>query len=371
VAGLLPLAARDGWLLYASADGSIQAQRFDGHAVRGTPTPVVTGVYIGDGNMAAAIGRDGTLFYQPATSTVSMLTWVSRQGVETVVDSAIARPYIGVAVSPDGSKIAAAVGDQTGTLSTIWLYDIARRTFTRLTSPDDYSFRPAWMSDGRHVLFSSDHGSANAVRRLFSVPIDGSDTLRLLLARARHVQEVSWPVGGSDYAFREGYDDGGTRRDIFAVAKGDTAARPLLTTRADERNPAVSADGHWLAYVSDASGRDEVYVTPFPNGGARIQVSNAGGTSPVWARDGRQLFYLDGTSALVATEMDERKANPAGASRRLFNASQYARDTQAEAFDISPDGERFLFIKTPPRAKVDVVLNWWSTTAARLAREQR
>ncbi|HEU4990527.1 MAG TPA: protein kinase, partial [Gemmatimonadaceae bacterium] len=371
VVGLAPLAVRDGWLLYATADGTIQAQRFDGHRVSGTSVPVLTGVYTADGDMAAAVGRDGTLFYQPATSALARLTWVSRAGGEIVVDSTLARPFTGMALSPGGDQIAATVADASGTLSTIWLYDIKRRTFSRLTPDGDYSFRPAWMPDGRHLLFSSDHGSKTALRRLFVVPTDGSDTLHLLLARARHVQEVSWPAGGRDFAFREGFDDGGTRRDIFAVVKGDTAAHPLLTTRADERNPAVAPDGRWLAYTSDASGRNEVYLTPFPDGGARIQVSNAGGTSPVWARDGRQLYHLDGQSALVATQIDEGKQDPRGATQRLFDASGYYRDSQAEAFDVSPDGQRFLFIKPPPRASVDVVLDWWGETAAKLAKTKQ
>ena len=371
IAGVAPLAVRDGWLLYGTADGSIQAQRFDGHRMSGTSVPVLTGVYTADGIMAAAVGRDGTLFYQPVTSALAQLTWVSRSGVETIVDSTLARPFIGMALSPGGDQIAASVADASGALSTIWVYDMTRRTFSQLTPTGDYSYRPAWMPDGRHLLFSSDHGSKSGLRRLFSVPVDGSDTLGLVLSRTRHVQEVSWPAGGREFAFREGFDDGGTRRDIFAVVKGDTVARPLLTTRADERNPAVSPDGRWLAYTSDASGRDEVYVTPFPDGGARIPVSNAGGTSPVWARDGRRLFYLNGQSALVATDIDDRKPDPAGATQRLFDASRYYRDQQADAFDVSPDGERFLFIKPPPRASVDVVLDWWRETAARLARVEQ
>ena len=370
VAGLSPLAVRDGWLLYATADGSIQARPFDGHRVSGSSVPVVTGVYTADGGMAAAVGRDGTLFYQPATSAVSLLTWVSRTGAETVVDSSLARPFVGVALSPAGDRIAAAVADASGATATIWLYDLNRRTFARLTPTGDYSFRPAWMPDGRHLLFASEHGSRTGLRRLFTVPVDGSDTLRLLLARPRHVQEVSWPAAGHDFVFREGFDDGLTRRDIFTVAKGDTVAHPLLTTPADERNPDISPDGRWLAYTSDASGRDEVYLTPFPNGGARIQVSSAGGTSPVWARDGRELYYLDGQSALVATNMDVSRSNPAGSSQRLFDASRYFRDSQAKAFDVSPDGQRFLFIKAPPRASVDVVLDWWRETASRLAKRK-
>ena len=368
VAGIGALAVRDGWLLFAKVDGSIQAQRFDvsTRRVSGPAVPVLTGVYNQNAHVDAAVGRDGTLFYQPATSAVSRLTWVSRSGVESAVDSTLARPFVGVSLSPDGREIAATMAEGSA-LSAIWLYDLGRHTFTRLTPEGDYSFRPQWTPDGKSVLFSSDHGSATAKRSLFSVPIDGSDSLHLVLARARHVQEVSWPAAGGYFAFREGFDDGGTLRDIFAVAKGDTVARPVVVTKADELNPAVSPDGRWLAYSSNASGQEEVYLTPFPNGGARFQVSTAGGSSPVWARNGRELFYVDGKQMLVATDIDESRANPAGSSHTLFDAGRYFHDAQGQSFDVAPDGSRFLVIKAPPRASIDVVLGWWSETAAKLA----
>jgi hypothetical protein len=370
--GIVPLGVRDGWLLYAKADGSIQAQRFDASArrVSGTPVPVLTGVYVRDARAFAAVGRDGTLFYRPATSAVSQLVWVSRGGVETLVDSSLARPFIGLALAPQGGHIAVAV-EESNSKPAIWLYDLGRRTFARLTKEGELAYRPQWTPDGKRVLFASEHGSANGTRSLYSVPIDGSDTLHLLVSSARHAQEISWPAAGRVFAFREGFDDGRTFRDIYTMAPGDTAARPVIATKADEFNPAVSPDGRWLAYVSNESGRNEVYLTPFPMGGPRLQVSNSGGTSPVWARNGRELFYRSAAGAIIGTDMDGGKADPAGASRAVFDASRYYYDENGQSFDIAPDGSRFLLIKAPPRASIEVVLGWWSEAAAKLAQVKR
>lgn len=188
---------------------------------------------------------------------------------------------------------------------------------------------------------------------------DGNDTLRTVVSRARMVQEIRWPAGGTSFAFREGFTDGATMRDIFSLEPGDTTARAVVATAADESNPAVSPDGRWLAYRSDASGPYDVYVTPFPEGSARIQLSTGGGGSPVWARDGRELYFRDATGMIVATAMATGTAIPVGASTVLFDASRYYFDNNARSFDVSRDG-RFLFIKPPARATMSVVLEWWT-----------
>jgi Tol biopolymer transport system component len=366
--GIVPVAVRDGWLLYVKADGSLNAQRLDPSARRavGAPVPVLTGVYVQDARAFVAVGRDGTLLYQPAASAVSQLAWVSRAGVETIVDSSLTRPFLGTAIAPSGERIAVAL-EEGNSKSALWLYDLARRTFTRLTREGELAFRPQWSPDGKRVLFASEHGSTDGKRSLFSMPIDGSDSMRLLVSRARHAQEISWPPKGNVFAFREGFDDGTTRRDIFAMTVGDTVARPIIATKADEFNPVVSPDARWLAYSSDASGRVEVYITPFPAGGARQQVSNDGGSSPVWAHSGRQLFYRDSRGRLIATDIDGAKSNPAGASRTLFDASRYFYDPIGQSFDVAPGDDRFLFIKAPPRASIDVVVDWWSEVATKLS----
>src|SRR5262249_30363990 len=183
-----------GWLLYMKGDGVLYAQRFDASAPGAArqAVPILTGVYVQDARAFIAVGRDGTLLYQPAASAVSHLAWVSRAGVESDVDSTLARPFVGVSLAPGGTMIAVALEEGASKMA-IWLYDLVRRTFTRLTRADEMSYRPQWTPDAKRVLFASDHGSAVGRRSLFSVPIDGSDSLRLLVSRARHAQEISWP----------------------------------------------------------------------------------------------------------------------------------------------------------------------------------
>jgi serine/threonine-protein kinase len=366
--GIQAVTVRDGWLLYMKADGVLYAQRFDAPApgVGRQAVPILTGVSVQDARAFIAVGRDGTLIYQPAASAVSHLAWVSRAGVEADVDSALARPFIGVALAPGGAMLAVAL-EEGASKAAIWLYDLARRTFTRLTPAGEMAYRPQWAPDGKRVLFASDHGSPEGRRSLFSVPIDGSDSLRLLVSRARHAQEISWPARGRAFAFREGFDDGTTLRDIFSMTLGDTTPHAIVATKADEFNPAVSPDGRWLAYTSDESGQPEVYITPFPDGGAKQQVSRAGGTSPVWAHSGRQLFYRETRGVLVATDIDGAKANPAGASHNLFDASRYFFDPNGQSFDVTPNDDRFLFIKVPPRASISVVIDWWAEVATKLS----
>ena len=215
------------------------------------------------------------------------------------------------------------------------------------------------------MLFVGDRGGVGQ-RRIYSLAPDGGDSARMVVSRVRLVQEISWPATGGWIAFREGWSDGTTNRDLYAMMPGDTAARAVVATTADESNPAVSPDGRWLAYTSDAPGRSEVYVTPFPNGGAKFQLSANGGRSPVWSRDGRELFYRDIKGMLIATAISTGAANPIGASRPLFDASRYYFDYNARSFDVSGDG-RFLFVTPPKRADINVVLNWWTEAATTLA----
>ena len=371
-AGSAPLDYRDGWLVFSKADGSVVAQRLDrpSRTVSGAAVPLLSGVMVKDGRPNVAMGPDGTLVYQAATSALSQLVSVSPLGVETGIDSTMTRAFVGVAVSPDGGRLAATIESNDGR-SAIWLYDLARRTLVRLTPDADLAFRPEWTPDGTHILFSSDHGSKIGQRSLFSIRPDGSDSMHLVVASPRHAQEISWPARGNLLAFRDGFDDGRTRRDIYALPIGDTTRRVVVATKADEFNPALSPDGKWLAFTSDESGRNEVYVTRFPEGGARQQVSTEGGSSPVWAHDGRTLNFRSGKGVIVATNMDLAKPTPAGTSRPLFDASQYYFDANGRSFDVTPSGNGFLFVKPPPRASMNVVVNWWAEASATLGKARR
>jgi serine/threonine-protein kinase len=370
--GLRPIAFRDGWLLIVSADGTLRAQRFDvsKSVLEGAAVTLLTGVYTQDSQAFVAVGRNGTMIYQAATSAVSRVVWVSRDGLESEMDSSLARSFTTLALSPAGDRIAIGI-DEGNAKGAVWVYDLSRRTFTRVSRAGDFAFRPQWAPDGRHVLFSGDGGDTSGVRSLWSVGLDGSDSATLIVASKRHAQEVSWPAGGRYLAFRDGFDDATTRRDIHYMAIGERTSHPIVATNADEENPAASPDGRWLAYASDASGRMEVYLTPFPAGGARLQVSVDGGTSPVWARNGRQLYFRATNGKIITTAIDGGAAKPVGAQRTLFDASRYTYDPNGQSFDVALRDDRFLFIKPPPRASVDVVLNWWNEAQAKLAKVRR
>jgi serine/threonine-protein kinase len=372
VRGSAPLDYRDGWLVYSRTDGSVVAQVFDRSArtVSGTALPLLSGVAVKDGRPNVAVGPDGTLIYQPATSTLSQLVSVSQLGVETAIDSAMTRAFAGVAVSPDGGRLAVTI-ESNEDRSAIWVYDLARHTLVRVTADGELAFRPEWTPDGTRVLFSSDHGSKNGQRSLFAKRADASDSMHLIVASPRHAQEISWSARGNMLAFRDGFDDGRTRRDIYALPIGDTTRRVVVATKADEFNPAVSPDGQWLAFASDESGRNEVYLTRFPEGGARQQVSTDGGSSPVWAHDGRTLYFRNAKGMIIATDVDLARPSPAAASRPLFDASRYYFDANGRSFGITPSGGAFLFVKPPPRASMNVVVNWWAEASATLARARR
>ncbi|HTK51428.1 MAG TPA: protein kinase [Gemmatimonadaceae bacterium] len=372
VRGSAPLDYRDGWLVYSKTDGSVVAQHFNRSArtVSGAAVPLLSGVAVKDGRPNVAVGPDGTLIYQPATSTLSQLVAVSRLGVEAPIDSTMTRAFAGVAVSPDGGRLAVTI-ESNDDRSAIWVYDLARHTLVRLTADGELAFRPEWAPDGSRVLFSSDHGSRNGQRSLFAMHADGSDSMHLIIASPRHAQEISWSARGNMLAFRDGFDDGRTRRDIYALAIGDTTRRVVVATKADEFNPAVSPDGRWLAFASDESGRNEVYLTRFPEGGARQQVSTDGGSSPVWAHDGRTLYFRNAKGMIIATDVDLAKPSPAAASRPLFDASHYYFDANGRSFDIIPSGGAFLFVKPPPRASMNVVVDWWAEASATLARARQ
>ncbi len=121
---------------------------------------------------------------------------------------------------------------------------------------------------------------------------------------------------------------------------------PLVATEFQETAPAVSPDGRWLAYVSNETGGSEVYVRPFPNvADGRWLVSTSGGSEPVWAHSGRELFYRDGAQRLVAVEVLPGEAFVTGAQRTLFDAQAYRADIYHQMYDVTPDGQRFVMIR--------------------------
>ena len=161
----------------------------------------------------------------------------------------------------------------------------------------------------------------------------------------------------------------GGGRDIYAIRPGtDSAPVPLVTSPSEDYAPALSPDGRWLAYVSEESRQPEVYVRPFPNAGAaRWQVSQAGGTEPVWAHSGRDLFYRNGAGELVAAAVASGPSFQVRSQHVLFPVRDYVKDPWNHSYEVSPDDRSFLFIRLPPGAKYQLVavLNWFEELKAK------
>jgi serine/threonine-protein kinase len=338
-----------GHLVYA-AGGTLRAVAFDPATLttRGMPATVVPDVTTGTagsspGAVNAVIAADGTLAYVrggPALVGPWTLVWVDRQGRETPV-GAPPRVYTFPRVSPEGGRIAVRAGDEEDDL---WLWDLARRTLTRLTFTPGGDIHPVWTPDGRRLLFGSDR---EGVRNIFWQAADGTGTVQRL-TRSPNVQS---PTGLSPDGTRLILDETTptTGDDIMEVALvGSQPARPLVQSAFIERNGVVSPDGRWLAYEANDSGQPEVYVRPYPDvNSGRWQVSAGGGTRPLWSRTGRELFYLSATGAIVGVGVSAGPSWSSTAPTTLVKEGYTiaAPVNTGRTYDISPDGQRFLVVK--------------------------
>jgi serine/threonine-protein kinase len=190
---------------------------------------------------------------------------------------------------------------------------------------------------------------------IFVKPADGTGESRLLVTKEHYQTEPSWSPEGTFLAVTEVHPN--TLRDIWILSH-DGSSLPFLVTSASELAPAFSPNGKWLAYQSDASGRAEIYVQPFPGPGTRHLVSTNGGKEPVWSRDGRELFYRQNTAVMaVSVEGGDFRA---GAPKLLFDGPYQADTTGHASYDVSPDGQKFLMIRNEEGGLTElrVVLNF-------------
>ncbi len=185
---------------------------------------------------------------------------------------------------------------------------------------------------------------------------DGTGEALLLVNRERHQSEPSWSWDGTLLAFTDTHPD--TREDLWILSP-DGLPQPFLVTPARERAPTFSPNGKWIAYQSDASGRPEIYVQPFPGPGTRYLVSTNGGKEPVWSRDGSELFYRENT-AVIAVSVEVGDSFRAGAPKLLFDGPYEADATGHASYDVSADGKKFLMIRNEERGLTElrIVLNF-------------
>jgi serine/threonine-protein kinase len=323
--------------------GALWAAPFDLDALvlRGEPTPVLEGLHTGGTVVGAAqyaVSEAGTLVYAPRReeSPLRRLLWVDRAGQERSL-ALDPDAFTRVALSPDGARVAVAIENRDN--PDLWVYDTARDTLTRMTFDPANDTAPVWSPDGRSLAFRSDRDGGG----LFLQAPEATGTPRRLTRSSGPVHTpYAFTPDGRSLLFTEFHSYRYQRIGVVPVS-GDGEIDWVLDGRFAQLRPQVSPDGRWLAYQSDESGRFEVYVRPWPQvDTGRWQVSAAGGTSPLWSRDGRELFFHDGRR-LVAVRVEPGRRFSAGPPVTVLTAHPVPQRL-GPVYDIAPDGRRFLII---------------------------
>ena len=348
--GTTVLGSVDDRIVWVMTTGGVMAAALDGNGTLGPPKLVLEDVLVRPGGAAkATLSSNGSLIYQRGLS-VSQLMLVDEHGVAAPFGIE-ARAFGHPRWSPDGSRIAVAIGRTGG--SDIWLIDAPTKSLSKLTNGTGLDDQPAWTADGKRLLYRSIESSGT---KLKSIAADGSEQTGVVLNAGVDAYSGFLSHDGKWLVFRTG-DLTSSFRDIFAAAmSGDPTPRALVKSPGSDVNPALSPDDRWLAYVSDVSGRTEVYVRPFLGPGQPVQLSRDGGNEEIWSRDGRTIYYRAGRTMTAATVSGSPLA--VVATRPVF-AGVYLTDGGFTNYDLSPDGKRFLMLQSVDRqAETILVYNW-------------
>ena len=352
---------KTGHLVYYHA-GTIMAVSFDPYRLelRGAPAPIQQGVMSSVGNIGAAqfsFSDRGTLVYVPGGPQLGHFTmvWVDRNGREESLP-ALSRVDSNVRLSPDGRRAALTLEND------IWIYDLSRGTESRLTF-EDINTGPQWTPDGKRIAFRRGRGSSES--NIYWKLADGTGPEERLTTSQNPQLAASFTPDGKTLMYSE--IDPKTKYDLWVLPlEGQRKPQVYLQTPFNEGTGRISPDGRWVAYLSDESGRYEIYVRPFPNAnGGKWQISTDGGQEISWAPNGKELFYRTGSrrQRMMVVDVQTQPSFVASTPRLLFEAPYYSRGTTGADYWVSPDGKRFLMIKTPEQketsTQINVVLNWF------------
>ncbi len=326
-----------GLLLY-SQEGNLLARRFDPAACRTAGESVAVSrqrvaFHKRWGYAEFTASSDGVLVYRPPFIVRSEIIWLDRRGT-AVGRVGQADYYRDVRLSPDGRQIACVRADPETTDGDLWLLDAQRGTESRLTFRPAFYGNPVWSGDGRSIYFDSDR---DGVEDIFRKSVAGGDERVVLRSPLwKNLNDAS--ADGRFLTFMN--QAPGTGADLWALPLfGDEKPFPILITRFAEQGGTFSPDGRWIAYVSNETGRDEVYVRPFQSGTSKWQVSATGGERPRWGRDGKELFFVSADGQLMAASVKAGATFEPGDVRALF------RTDGILSIDVAADGQRFLAVK--------------------------
>ena len=368
-------------MLYASRRGGVFAAPFDlaDLEVTGGAVPALEGVLAP--NLAVSPGgavlyRIGEPNFAPNTAEA---VWVDRSGGATLIDPDwtfdAGASNRGWTLSPDGSRIALRMRTEAG--FDIWVKELPRGPLSRLTFYDGDDRKPQWSPDGESVLFISNRGDDYDVwvRRA-----DGTGEAEVVVDDDEFIAFATGTSDGTWLVLRTGGAAGVEgARDILVFRPGvDGLPTALLRSPYDEWAPALSPNGRWLAYASTETGELEVFVRPFPDvEQGKWQISTAGGTNPVWAHSGTELFYVSGAGEMMVAQVETRTAFRVGERRALFRlGDEYMMGTGGSYYDVAADDQRFLMVRQagvddeeePEAPKYILVYNWFEELKERVGR---
>jgi Tol biopolymer transport system component len=343
-----------GWLTFVR-DQNLMAQKFDASTLKlsGEAVPIAEGIRFNAARWSGtyALSDQGTLVYQVgAVGLRGQVTWFDLQGrkLSTVGQPA---PMIGVAIAPDAQRaVTAQMG--TGGLAELWVFDLARGVSSRLTFGAGMAAFPVWSPDSQRIAYTDGNGQILAKR------FDGTGAIESLITSTDRIRNpVFWTHDGRSLIFRT--QAPATGLDVEQVStQGDHAVTPLLETPANETDPSISPDGHWLAYRSDESGGAmQLFIASHPGGGGKWQVTSGGANSYEWFPDGKRIVFETPDRKMFVVDL-----RVVGDRLDLSApAPFFGGELAPESWTIAPDGKRVLAVvqvDEGPTAPLELLTDW-------------
>jgi Tol biopolymer transport system component len=352
--------APPGDVLYVK-EGTLVAQPFDASALKLTGEPVPIAEQMGataNGLADFSVSANGFLVYRGGVTSQARLVWVDRNGKEL---SDLDKPagYETTALSPDGSRLAVDISDNRSDKRDIWIRDLARGVTSRFTFDPANETSPVWSPDGNRLVFSSDR---KGVPSLYEKGASGTGAEKEIWSAGDTLVAGDWSADGkfilvSRLSAKTGWD-------VWAFPT-DGATKPfaVVTGPFTEVLPVFSPDGKYVAYMSNETGRFEIYVQQFPGPGGKWQVSAAGGIEPHWSADGKTIYFRSLDAKMMAASVDAGATFSAGVPQALFDA-RFQPGQRRNTYLVTRDGQKFLILAPVSKdriAPINVVLHWPAT----------
>jgi dipeptidyl aminopeptidase/acylaminoacyl peptidase len=354
------LYAAPGYLLFLRGD-TLMAQPFDANGVKLTGDAVPIAEHIGNPQKYRlghfSVSQHGELIYEGSDTEAGQVTWIDASGkqLSTLGDPGGVQD---VRLSPDGKTLVESIEDPGTSNNDLWLVDLSRGVRTRFTfDPASHGY-PAWSPDGREIAFSSTHAGNLSI---FEKAANGTGDIQPLAGDGVEQLVTDWSRDGRYIAYNRLDTQTGGGFGIWILPLfGDKKAFPFIQNQYNLLTSTFSPDGKWIAYSSQESGRRDVFISSFPGGSSKFQVSANGGSAPRWRADGKELFYISDDNKMTAVEIQEEGGSlEIGNAQALFPVN--ASSSLLLPYDVTSDGKKFVIvvpITSSGEEPITLVTNW-------------